>query len=140
MLGAHFVRMFELIATIILIVSLAGIAVILYRKVPVLVELPEVVEKPPGENIFLVIKKKIKGVFPKQIVLHKILSWIKILTLKIETKIDKLLNIVRKKAQKEKEEKDNGQIAVQTTPIQEKPEEKEEDNPPAGGLPPTTPE
>ena len=133
--------MFELISIIILIVSLAGIAVILYRKVPVLVELPEVVEKPPRENIFLVINKKIKGIFPKQIVLHKILSWIKILTLKIETKIDKLLHIVRKKAQKEKEEKENGnKIAQETQPIQTKELEQKDINPPAGGLPPTTPE
>ena len=108
--------MVELISIIILIVSLAGIAVILYRKIPILVELPEVVEKPPRENIFLVINKKIKEVFPKQIVLQKILSWIKILTLKIETKIDKLLHIVRKKAQKEKEEKENGENKNLPTP------------------------
>ena len=133
--------MFELISIIILIVSLGGIAVILYRKVPVLVELPEVVEKPPRENIFLVINKKIKGIFPKQIVLQKILSWIKILTLKIETKIDKLLHIVRKKALKEKEEKENGnKIAQEMQPTQTKTLEQEDTNPPAGGLPPTTPE
>ena len=49
------------------------------------------------------VELKIKEVFvyfEKQIFLHKLLSWVKIITLKIETKGDRLLQNIRKKAQK----------------------------------------
>jgi len=43
----------------------------------------------------------------KQIFLHKLLSWIKCLTIKIEVKVDNWLHSIRKKAQKiDKELKD----------------------------------
>lgn len=97
------------IAWIIFIISFGGILFILLRKIPVLVELP----KNGGGNFFkeefiLKIEEKIKKIyslFSKQIILHKVLSWVKCLTLKIETKIDFLLHQIRKQA---KEDKLNG--------------------------------
>ena len=103
--------MIQLIAFIIFIVSLLGIVFIIYRKIPVLVQLPK-----NGHNGFkkpeLVteLEKKVKyfyfRFFKKQVFLHKILLFIKVWTLKIEKKIDNLLQRVRKKAQQV--DKENG--------------------------------
>lgn len=99
--------MANLIAAIILIGSVLGIIFILFRKIPVLLELPEV---PEGGEIVGVevsiqeIKGKIKKIFPHHIVLQKILSRIRIIVLKIERKIDNLLQSLRKKAQERREE------------------------------------
>ena len=41
--------------------------------------------------------KNIIAFFEKQIYLHKLLSWIKVMTLRVETKIDVLLHKIRKK-------------------------------------------
>lgn len=96
--------MLELIFLAIFIVSLAGILLILYRKIPVLVELPK-----NGSHGIPKIKfiseigdktKNIHTLFSKQIILHKFLSWVKVMTLKTETKIDAYLHKIRKKAQK----------------------------------------
>lgn len=53
-------------------------------------------------HYILEIEGKLKGFFlyfEKQIFLHKFLSWVKIVTLKIETRVDHLLHKIRKKAQ-----------------------------------------
>jgi len=93
----------ELIALIILLVSLCGAAIILACKVPVLNSLPQNgttgIKK---HQIILDIENNIKEIlisFEKQILLHKFLSWVKVMTLKIETKVDILLHRIRKKAQ-----------------------------------------
>ena len=95
--------MIELIALIIFILSFGGVLFILVSKVPVLVQLPQ-----NGGGSFKKGKiaskteEKIKNfynLFKKQILLHKFLSWVKCLTLKVETKIDSLLHKIRKKAQ-----------------------------------------
>ena len=95
--------MAETIALIILICSLGGIIFILYRKVRVLVELPQNGKTGIRDHrVILNIEDRIKDVFvsfKKQIFLHKFLSWVKVMTLKIETKIDTLLHSIRKKAQ-----------------------------------------
>ncbi len=94
--------MAEVIFLIIFIISLGGIFFIMARKVPVLVQLPQnggVFEK---GKIASKTEEKIKFVydlFKKQILLHKFLSWVKCLTLRIETRIDSLLHKIRKKAQ-----------------------------------------
>jgi len=96
--------MVQLIAFIIFVASVSGIAFIIYRKIPVLVQLPQNgyngLKKPAMVVKF---EKKIKDFyfhfFKKQMLWHKILSFVKIWTLKIETKIDNLLHGVRKKAQ-----------------------------------------
>lgn len=95
--------MFKLIATIIFTGSLIGIAFILYKKIPALIKLPQnTVSAFKKGVIVLKIEDKIKdfsSLFSKQIILHKILSFVKCLTLKIETQIDNLLHRIREKAQ-----------------------------------------
>ena len=102
--GAHFVRMFiELIFLAIFIVSVGGILFILIKKIPVLNTLSQNgttgIEK---HHYILQIEQKIKKAlvaFEKQILLHKILSWLKCKILKIECGIDNKLHSIRKKAQ-----------------------------------------
>ena len=96
--------MVQLIAFIIFIVSLSGIVFILYRKIPALLQLPQNghsgFKKP---EFFVRIENKVKDghfhFFQKQILLHKVLSKFRILALKIEAKIDGLLQGIRKNAQ-----------------------------------------
>ncbi|MBI2054041.1 MAG: hypothetical protein HYT36_01785 [Candidatus Staskawiczbacteria bacterium] len=94
--------MVELIALIIFIFSLGGILFILANKIPILAELPQNGGNFGRSKIVLALEEKVKEIyllFKKQIILHKFLSWVKCLTLRIETKIDSLLHKIRKKAQ-----------------------------------------
>lgn len=97
-------NIFELVTIIIFAVSILGIAFILFRKLPVLVALPQ--NGTTGirkHRIILDVENKIKDIllfFKKQIFFHKFLSWVKIMTLKVETRVDHLLHRIRKKAQK----------------------------------------
>ena len=93
----------ESIAFIILICSLGGISLILIRKNSVLISLPQNgstgIKK---HRIILDAESKIKNILisvEKQIYLHKILSWVKVITLKVETKVDGMLHSIRRKAQ-----------------------------------------
>ena len=106
--------MIELIATIILVGSLLGIAVILFRKIPALAELPEVsAESFNWKKPILKLKEKTKTLnpfksFSSEIFLQKILSKIRILTLRTENKTATYLQKLRERAQKKKiEENDN---------------------------------
>jgi len=95
--------MVELIVLIIFVLSFGGILLILARKIPDLNSLPH--NGTTGirkHQIVLSAENKIRDIlvfFEKQIFLHKFLSWVKVMTLKIETKVDILLNKIRKKAQ-----------------------------------------
>ena len=96
--------MVQLIATIVFLTSALAIVFILYRKVPALVKLPQN-GKTGIREYYIVsnIEDKIKDIFlsfKKQIILHKFLSWVKIVTLKTETKIDTYLHRIRKRAQR----------------------------------------
>lgn len=100
----------ELIATIILFCSLVGLGAIIFRKIPLLLELPE---SAPfhfnWRNIFLKIRNTapLKG-FSGEIFLQKILSKFRVLTLKTENKTSNWLQKLRERAQKKKFiEKDN---------------------------------
>jgi hypothetical protein len=93
----------ELIFSAIFILSLAGASVILARKIPVLNALPYSgstgIKK---HHIILETENKIKNIllfFEKQIFMHKFLSWVKVMTLKFETRVDHSLHRIRKKAQ-----------------------------------------
>jgi hypothetical protein len=105
--------MAEIIAIIILVGSLLGIGVILFRKIPVLVELPEVLEKSFQEPSWLKFKKKIKNIpglksFSFEMFLQKLLSRIRVLTLKTDNKTSGWLQKLREKSQKNKfQENDN---------------------------------
>ena len=100
--------MVELIAVSILIICISGIAVIMYRKIPVLVQLSETPIFPNFKSKIQKIKEKIKNfksfkVSSFEILLQKILSKIRILTLKIESKTSSWLQKLRKKSQTKKE-------------------------------------
>jgi len=105
--------MTELIATIILAISFLGILVILFRKIPVLVELPEITKEAQKERFFLKLKDKIQNIsfiksFSAEIFLQKILSKIRILTLKTENKTASWLQKLRERAKRKKtKENDN---------------------------------
>ena len=93
----------ESIVLAIFVCSFGGILLILIRKMPVLVELPQ--NGSTGfkkHQLILGVEHKLKEVlvsFKKQILLHKFLSWVKCLTIKAEVKIDHLLHSIRRKAQ-----------------------------------------
>jgi len=93
----------ESIFLIIFLCSLGGILFIIIKKLPVLSSLPNHgttgIKK---HRIILDVENKIKDIqiyFEKQIFLHKLLSWVKIMTLKVETKVDYFLHRIRKNAQ-----------------------------------------
>ncbi len=98
--------MIELIAFIIFLLSVAGIAILLYRKVPVLANLPKNGKIGIRDHRYIMhVEEKIKAIFisfEKQIYLHKALSWLKCMVLKVEVQIDHLLHDIRKKAQQTK--------------------------------------
>lgn len=96
--------MVQLIAFIIFIVSLFGIVFILFKKIPILVELPQNgyhgLKKPEFiSNMEKRFKDFYFDFFKKQVYLHKALSKIRILVLKLERKIGDLLHGIRKKSQ-----------------------------------------
>lgn len=103
---------FEITALIILLASLIGMGIIIYRKLPVLAELPEVTQE-PRENLLLRLKNKIYSIsfvknFSFALVLQKILSKIRILILRTENKVASWLQKLRAKSQKKNNfEKDN---------------------------------
>lgn len=99
--------MAELIAIIILLGSVIGMAVIIYRKIPLLVELPEVLPE-KGESVGSKLKKKIKEFSPfknfsYEVFLQKLISKIRILTLKTDSKTSGWLQRLREKSQRKKE-------------------------------------
>jgi len=93
----------EAVISIIFVLSFGGVLLILIRKLPVLNTLPQnEISEEKKHRIILSIENKAKGIlisFEKQIFLHKFLSWVKVMTLKAETNIDKRLHKIRKKAQ-----------------------------------------
>jgi len=103
----------EIIATTILVGSLLGIGIVILRKIPVLVELPKTPAEFNLKENLLKLKEKISTLHPfkyfsDKIFLQKILSKIRILTLKTENKTDNWLQKLREKSQKKKfEENDN---------------------------------
>lgn len=102
----------EIIATTILVTSLIGIGIIFFSKIPVLIKLPKV----EGDGFFEVFLGKLKiriknhpfKSFSFETFLQKLLSRLRILTLKIENKISILLQELREKSKrKKKRESDN---------------------------------
>ena len=96
--------MIELIALIILMSSLIGMGTILFKKIPLLLELPETL---PSQFSWRAIFSKAKKIIPpkgfsSEVFLQKILSKIRILTLKTDNKTFSLLQRLREKSQKKK--------------------------------------
>lgn len=85
----------------ILVCSIGGALIILVRKIPVLIALPH--HGTTGlrkHRLVIDYQEKVKNIleaFEKQVFLHKLLSWVKIMTLRIEVKVDHLLHDIRRK-------------------------------------------
>lgn len=97
--------MAQIIALIVLILSALGLGVMVWRKIPVLAELPEVSEG-PREGLWLRLKNKIFNLsfikdFNFLAFLQKILSKFRVLTLKTESKTADWLQKLRQKTQKQ---------------------------------------
>lgn len=93
--------MVELITTIILFIGLIGMSVVIVRKIPVLAEFsPKEIE---GGGTLEKLKEKIKNngtlkSFSIEILLQKVLSKVRILTLKTECKTGTWLTKLRQKS------------------------------------------
>jgi len=103
--------MIELIAIVILLGSIAGMGVIVWRKMPVLVGLPEVLPE-KSEPLSLKLKKKIKELnpfknFSYEVFLQKLISKIRILSLKTDSQTFNWLQKLRRKTRQKKLENDN---------------------------------
>ena len=95
--------MIESIFLGILVLSFAGIAVILYRKMPVLVKLPETSVSVINWSFVLRIKNGLKNIpglkgFSYELYLQKILSKFRVLTLKTENKTGSWLEHLRQRS------------------------------------------
>ncbi len=96
--------MLQLIAFIIFVISAIGISVILVKKAPELINLPKNGSYNFKKNdVVARVEGRLKDFhfhfFSKQMLLHKILSFVKVWTLKAEVRIDHLLHGIRRNAQ-----------------------------------------
>ncbi len=104
---------FELVAIIILFGSFLGMGAIISRKIPVLVELPEVPARDNWKDTLSKLKEKIKTLnpfksFSYEIFLQKLLSKVRILSLKTDNKTFNWLQKLRERSLKKKNlENDN---------------------------------
>ncbi len=97
---------FEFLVQIVLIFSLIGIIIIIFRKIPVLVALPKILPQ-KKDPISLKMREKIRQLnpfknFSSDLFLQKLLSKIRILTLKTENKTFSWIQKLREKTQKKK--------------------------------------
>ena len=110
--------MLEIIAIVILISSIFGIGIIIYRKIPILRELPELAGKSVESDFLLKAKEKIKNIpilksFSLETYLQKILSKIRVLSLRIDSKTFNWLQKLRAQASKASaERKENTQHSL----------------------------
>lgn len=86
----------ESIALFILLLSLGVLAFILRKKLPVLLQLPEVHEGIQKEGIVSRIKNRFKTLSPDKNITLKTLSKVRVYVLKIEKQLDSLLQKTRK--------------------------------------------
>lgn len=96
--------MIELIATIILIGSGIGLAVMVIRKLPALQALPPA-PSPKSFPLFTLekIRSRIKREgFSKEKLFHKVLSRLKVLALRLENKTERQLQSLRQRSKNDK--------------------------------------
>ena len=103
---------FEIFLGIISLISFIGIVVIIFRKIPILLTLSVVNIASPGKSFWLKLREKIQNIpslksFSSGIFLQKILSKIRILSLKADNKTFIWLQRLREKAQKKKAKENN---------------------------------
>lgn len=124
--------MLSLITKIVLICSFLGIAIILLRKIPLLLQLPKT--EMVSESLFLRLKNKIKfwqtvKIPPLEIILQKLLSKFRIFALKTDSKTANWLQRLRERSLKKKNlENDNYWQEVRSSANGDK-------NPPPPNLP-----
>ena len=99
--------MAEIFALIVLIFSFLGMLVIFLRKIPVLISLPPEIRSPQG-NLFFRLRNRVLKTrpfrsFSLETFLQKILSKIRVLTLKTENKTSHWLQQLRENDRKKKE-------------------------------------
>jgi len=100
--------MAELIATIILVISFLGVLVILFWKIPALINLPIQKKESFHESLFFGLSNIIKNSallrsLSLDNILHKLLTKIRVLTLKTDNKTTNWLQRLRAKSQKKHE-------------------------------------
>ena len=115
----------ELIAIIILFSSFVGIGVIVFRKLPALVELPEMPSQFDFKKIPLKLKEKIVILnpfknFSNEIFLQKVVSKTRILALRMESKMSHWLQKLREQAQRKKEKQNDNYWKDLKKPPEEK--------------------
>ena len=96
--------MLEIIAIIILISSILGIGIIIYRKIPTIKELSEESKNEIENSFLLKLEKTIKS-FLFENYLQKILSKIRVLSLRVDNKTSNWLQRLRKRSQKKEDKK-----------------------------------
>ncbi|KPJ56929.1 hypothetical protein AMJ49_03385 [Parcubacteria bacterium DG_74_2] len=103
---------YEIIVKLTLLISFSGIATIIFRKLPILVSLPEIQEE-KRERLISIYKRRLKNFnpfkkFSYENFLEKIVYKIRLLSLKTDNKTFQWLQELRKKTvEKKKKEKDN---------------------------------
>ena len=102
--------MIEIFFLVILIFSLLGIVVIVWRKIPVLAGSPDILSD-KSESISLKLKRKIKEFpsiknFSYELFLQKFISKIRILTLKTDNQTFNWLQKLKERTKKKKLEED----------------------------------
>ena len=103
---------FEWGILITLISSFLGLAILVFRKIPLLVKMPAVARESKDEDSFLKLREKIKSVpglksFSFEIFLQKIISKIRVLSLRTERKTFHWLERLRAKNKRKKLEDNN---------------------------------
>lgn len=101
-----------LIATTTLFLSLSGIGLLCYNKISALIDIPKKRGRKKSKNFFLFFEKRIKSHsffqnFSYEMFLQKILSKIRVLTLKTDSKTSHLLQELRQKSQEKKDLEDD---------------------------------
>lgn len=99
---------YEIIALIVMIFSFLGMAVLVVRKIPTIVHLPNNPNFIPGSELKERFTKEAKDVIKKkyfgvQVLLQKILSKIRIAILRLDNKIFVLNHKLKEKSKKTKE-------------------------------------
>jgi len=101
----------ETIALIVFSASSLGLVGIIFRKIPTLYALPEIIEKDREKNLFLKLESVIKKISPLkhfsyEVFLQKILTKVRILSLRTDNKTSTLIQKLKENAQKKKIKED----------------------------------
>ena len=101
--------MFPIIVSIIFLLSLIVLAVIIFRKIPLLLQMPETEPfRFSWQGLLISIKDSLPlGNFSFEILLQKILSKVRVLTLKTDNKTSSWLQKLRERGQKKKFDEDD---------------------------------